>query len=103
MPNPLRQVSLHRRRSAQGRPQNLPDLFLHRTSVVGGSDPQAAFNVLIKLPNGYGGHAINDSTDGNDCAILVSRQAEDVLLAGHAAQFFKKHRVRDPRCIRPQN
>jgi hypothetical protein len=39
--------------------------------MMGSLDPQAAFNILIELPNGYGRHAINDSIDGNDCATLI--------------------------------
>jgi hypothetical protein len=39
--------------------------------MMGSLDPQAAFNVFIELPNGYGRHAINDSTDGNGYATVI--------------------------------
>jgi hypothetical protein len=93
---------MHRGSSAQSRPQNIPGLFFHRTSVVGSSDPQATLDVLVELSNGNGSHAINDIIDGTDCTIEMAG-GRPALLASHAGQFLKKRRIRHACRIRADN
>jgi hypothetical protein len=49
--------------------EKLAGLVFHGAAVARGAKAQALLGRLGKLTNCNAGHAINDSTDGNDCAV----------------------------------
>ena len=58
--NGLSQVLVDGRRSQCGA-QNLPRLFLHGTPVMGSTDPQPGFGLLVELTNNQSSRAPNAS------------------------------------------